>query len=51
MSAAPAAAHIGHQIEHCSTFMGFLIGATVGMALGAALVASATSEEAALAAE
>ena len=49
MSAAPAAAHIGHQIEHCSTFMGFLIGATVGMALGAALVASATSEEAALA--
>ena len=49
MPVAPAAAHIGHQIEHCAPFMGFLVCAKVGLALGVALVATATSDEAALA--
>lgn len=49
MPAPPAAAHIGHQIEHCSVMMGFMVGTTVGLALGTALAAAATSDEAALA--
>ena len=49
MPAAPAAAHIGHQIEHSSAFMGFLVGTTVSLALDAALAAAAISDQAALA--
>lgn len=40
MPAALAAAHIGHQIEHSSAFMGFLVGAAVGLLAGAAIVAA-----------
>ncbi|HRM74601.1 MAG TPA: PAAR domain-containing protein, partial [Paracoccus sp. (in: a-proteobacteria)] len=49
MPAAPAAAHIGHQIEHSSAFMGFLVGTTVSLALDAALAAAAITDGAALA--
>ncbi|RCW87062.1 RHS repeat-associated core domain-containing protein [Paracoccus lutimaris] len=49
MPAALAAAHIGHQIEHSSAFMGFLVGAAVGLAVGVALVATVATGGAALA--
>ncbi|MFD1794911.1 hypothetical protein FQV27_05495 [Paracoccus aurantiacus] len=39
MPAALAAAHIGHEIEHSSAMMGFLIGAALGLAAAVALVA------------
>ncbi|CAM3315541.1 RHS repeat-associated core domain-containing protein [Paracoccus aminovorans] len=40
MPPALAAAHIGHEIEHSSAFMGFLVGAAVGLLAGAAIVAA-----------
>lgn len=39
MTAALAAAHIGHQIEHSSAMMGFLAGAAVGLAAAVTVVA------------
>lgn len=49
MPAALAAAHIGHQIEHSSAMMGFLVGAAIGLAAGVAIVATVVTGGAALA--
>lgn len=49
MPAALAAAHIGHQIEHSSAFMGFLVGAAIGLAVGVLVVATVATGGAALA--
>lgn len=49
MPAALAAAHVGHLIEHSSAFMGFLIGAAVGLAAAVAIVAIVGTGGAALA--
>jgi RHS repeat-associated protein len=49
MSAALAAAHVGHQIEHSSALFGFIAGAVVGLAIGIAVVATVATGGAALA--
>ncbi len=40
MSAALAAAHVGHEIEHSAALWGFIAGAVVGLAVGVLIVAA-----------